>query len=214
MKTSFYSFGILFISLNCYSQCEAIQVSVNSYGICENDPWVLVLEEQFQQNELNTTLWNSVLGVPRDFSFESSKQWHTPDNVQISNGILSLDARKETVTNTFVTNWATNPPETQTSTFEFTSAEIWSKYSFGYGKYEILCKIPKGKGMFPAFWTFGGPGWDELDVFEFRNKYTNNNFDINKSVRTHEMNTHHDYDNDGDSENCGEIYEGDRKSVV
>ena len=43
---------------------------------------------------------------------------------------------------------------------------------FGFGKYEIRCKIPKGKGFWPAFWLYGeknGRG-DEIDVFEFMNE--------------------------------------------
>jgi len=38
-----------------------------------------------------------------------------------------------------------------------------------YGKFEIRCKIPSGKGFFPAFWMFGGTGTGtatEIDVFE------------------------------------------------
>ncbi|MBA3900912.1 MAG: glycoside hydrolase family 16 protein [Bacteroidetes bacterium] len=44
---------------------------------------------------------------------------------------------------------------------------------FSYGKYEARVKIVKGKGLCPAFWTFGDtPGYNEIDVFEFWNGNT------------------------------------------
>lgn len=45
---------------------------------------------------------------------------------------------------------------------------------YGYGKFEICCKMPSGEGVFPAFWLFGSdtsqcntiPIPNEIDVFE------------------------------------------------
>lgn len=68
--------------------------------------------------------------------------------------------------------------------------------NFHYGKYEIHCRISKGKGLWPAFWTYsgdadpGGPIWSEHDFFEIYHdeddfKYTNNiHFDLNNDGDT------------------------------
>lgn len=190
------------------SQCPGQAVVLNAYGQCNVSPWVLVFEDEFNQPSVNTFRWAPTLGVVRDFAFSTSKQWFKPENVQLSNGIANLLMKQENVTETYVTDWGTTPPTTQTSTFNYTSSEITSRFTYGYGKYEIRCKLPKGKGFWPAFWMFGGPGWNEIDVFEFRNKYTSGNFDADKSVKNHEMNLHYDYDGDGSSENCSVAYNG------
>lgn len=93
--------------------------------------------------------------------------------------------------------------------FSYTSSEIDSKYKFGHGKFEIKCKLPKGKVFFPAFWTYGGPRWNEIDVFEFWNE-TNElgNYDPSKLSKVHKMNIQYDYDNDGNSEKCPTKYTG------
>jgi beta-glucanase (GH16 family) len=63
----------------------------------------------------------------------------------------------------------------KTSTGTFTSGRIHTKGKFAvqYGKIEARIKIPRGQGMWPAFWMLGGNdsevGWPkcgEIDVME------------------------------------------------
>lgn len=127
------------------------------------------------------------------------------NNIEVSNGTLKLIARREnsSITGTWVTDWETNPPTTKTSSFEYSSAEIDSKYKFGYGMYEIRCKIPKGKGFWPAFWTYGGAHHDEIDIFEFWNEYNCiNNYKPERLSKNPHFNIHHDYDHDNAAEDC------------
>ena len=58
---------------------------------------------------------------------------------------------------------------------EYTSARIISKQKFEgrYGRFEARIKIPRGQGMWPAFWLLGGDidsvGWPacgEIDIME------------------------------------------------
>ncbi len=50
-----------------------------------------------------------------------------------------------------------------------------STTQFYHGTYEIEAKLPKGKFMWPAFWTWGWNNWPpEIDVLEaYSNKYGN-----------------------------------------
>jgi beta-glucanase (GH16 family) len=58
-----------------------------------------------------------------------------------------------------------------TRTYNYTSGWIETKQKYHYGKYEIRCKIPKGKSLWPAFWIYGEKDGvnNEIDVFEFWN---------------------------------------------
>ena len=44
---------------------------------------------------------------------------------------------------------------------------ISSTKAFSYGTFSIRCKLPKGKYLWPAFWTIGAGTWPpEIDMFE------------------------------------------------
>lgn len=165
-----------------------------SFPVCNNYDYKLVFEDNFDGNTLDKSQWNIIEGVPRDFNFEQQKAWHSANNIEVSNGTLKIIANKLSTpyTGTWITDWSTNPPTTKTATFNYTSAEIWTKLKFFQGKFEIRCRLPEGKGLWPAFWTFGGQRWNEIDIFEI---YGDN-------IDRFTCNVHHDYDGDGDSENC------------
>lgn len=186
---------------------------------CNNNPWYLVFEDNFNGTSLDLTKWKiPYQGVLRDFNHKDEKQWYTnsgstpnipiSNNIEVNNGTLKLIARRETppITGTWVTDWGISPPATKTSSFEYSSAEIDSKYKFGYGKYVIRCKIPKGKGFWPAFWIYGGDHHDEIDVFEFWNEHNcallGGEYKPERLSKNPHFNMHHDYNQDNDVEVC------------
>src|ERR1700712_4355030 len=76
-------------------------------------------------------------------------------------GHLAITARKE------------NPSNNQCwyGTCTYTSGRIQTASTFTqkYGRFEANIKIPKGQGMWPAFWMLGGNNWPttgEIDVME------------------------------------------------
>jgi beta-glucanase (GH16 family) len=76
-------------------------------------------------------------------------------------GHLAITARKE------------NPSNNQCwyGTCTYTSGRIQTASTFTqqYGRFEASIKIPKGQGMWPAFWMLGGNNWPttgEIDVME------------------------------------------------
>jgi len=166
---------LLSIFILCISTVYAQHVSCPKEGIflpsmpkCNNGNYYLVFEDNFDGNTLDLTKWKSETGVHSDFEFKGMKQWLQPENLEVSNGTLKIIAKKfdTPYVGTFVTDWSTNPPTTKTDTFLYSSANLISHQQFYYGKYEIRCRLPEGKGFWPAFWTFGGPGWNEIDFFE------------------------------------------------
>ncbi len=87
-------------------------------------------------------------------------QYYTarPENLRVEGGRLVITGRHERFTG----------PE---GTREYTSARILSAPSFQqvYGRFESSIKVPRGQGMWPAFWLLGQGGWPdsgEIDVME------------------------------------------------
>jgi beta-glucanase (GH16 family) len=84
-------------------------------------------------------------------------------NAKIQNGNLVITAQKETYTGT------------DGITRDYTSARLKTQgfFSQAYGRFEARIKIPRGQGMWPAFWLLGNDipavGWPqcgEIDVME------------------------------------------------
>lgn len=169
--------------------CDGLQVFLTQNGICDYNPWVTVFEDNFDGNTLDLTKWIlPYQGVLRDFNHSKEKQWYTntgntpfipvSNNIEVSNGTLKLIARREIppITGTYISDYSVNPWTFVTESFNYSSAEIDSRYKFSYGMYEIRCKIPSGKGFWPAFWMYGEDAANvnnEIDVFEFWDNNTN-----------------------------------------
>lgn len=173
--------------------CKVAGIFLPGMPPCNNGNYYLSFEDNFDGNSLDLTKWDPTTGVPRDFNFTQQKAWHQPENLEVSNGTLKITAKKLTspYTGTWVTDWSTNPPTTQTSTFDYTTGELWTKQTFLYGKYEIRCRLPNGKGFFPAFWAYGGQRWNELDIFDCIEG--NDEFFCGPG---------YDFDGDGEAEGC------------
>jgi beta-glucanase (GH16 family) len=76
-------------------------------------------------------------------------------------GHLAITARKE------------NPANYQChyGTCQYTSGRILTadKFSQTYGRFEASIKVPRGQGIWPAFWMLGGNNWPttgEIDIME------------------------------------------------
>jgi beta-glucanase (GH16 family) len=175
---------------------------------CNHHAWLLAFEDNFDAKSLNLRNWKlPYQGVLAGFDFLTggSKQWYansgtTPalsidSNIQLQNGVLKLIARREStpIVGTFVTDWSSNPPKAVTDTFAYSSAWIETQEHYGYGRFETRCKIPKGKGLWPAFWMFSGKeGYNlEIDIFEFWNESAClGNYDADRLSKNPHWNIH------------------------
>ena len=81
-----------------------------------------------------------------------------PENVRVENGVLVIEARKEAY-----------------SSRGYTSARLKTegRITFKYGRIEARIQVPRGQGVWPAFWALGedqkAVGWPrcgEIDVME------------------------------------------------
>ncbi len=134
--------------------------------------WALVWEDNFNGTSLNEFYWEKADGAPCNIT----DIYYSPNNVVVENGYLKLYENNNFIVSAPVTSC--NPPWTSTShPFYNTSALIKTKQKFLYGKFEIKCKMPSGRGHRPAFWLHDGnsegPDYREIDVFEFWNQFSN-----------------------------------------
>jgi len=120
--------------------------------------WTLDWHDEFDGPTLDHKLWVEETGDPRNGNDE--KQFYTtrPENLRIEDGKLVIEARREA-----------------RGGMAYTSARITTRGRMerAYGRYEARIKIPRGQGIWPAFWMLGADigqaGWPrsgEIDIME------------------------------------------------
>lgn len=157
--------------------------------------WQIVFQDDFTGEAIDANKWYTFYpyapgytdqcGFCRTHDTTLSNQVFLDKNVLVSDGMLHLVTNEEKV------SW-------MGYSAGFSSSVIHSKLIFNdYYKYEIRCKIPKGKGMWASFWMYG---WStELDMFEFFGKSTRevymnvHKWKDNKSINKPKKYTGEDY---------------------
>ncbi len=86
---------------------------------------------------------------------EKDKVWYDKSAVEVSGaGVLHLKVHK-------------NPRHFDGKFIETGIGLVSSVDDFQYGHFEIECRLPAGKHLWPAFWTWGRDSWPpEVDIFE------------------------------------------------
>lgn len=135
-----------------------------------SDTFILVLEDYFNDNILDTNIWLQHFPWGHELN-ECPDVYFLNDNVKIENGILKLIAKREPG---YYESWQwDNNGNFYTSPkyFKYTSGMIYSKFQFFYSKFEIRCKFPQGNGLWPTFWLYGGNVHNEIDIFDNKGNF-------------------------------------------
>jgi beta-glucanase (GH16 family) len=115
--------------------------------------WQIVFEDEFNEGALDERTWTTAFPWGRDRSSVGELQYYAPDAFRLKNGQLSIVAQPA-----------------HDGSHAYNSGLISSHDSFApeYGRFEIRCKVPQGKGLWPAFWLLPlDTSWPpEIDVFE------------------------------------------------
>lgn len=121
---------------------------------------VLVWSDEFNSEELDEKNWNILTGYgsQNDGWGNNELQNYTQDNLSFENGNLIITARRT---------------GDKKERGDYTSSRITSrtKQEFLYGRIEARIKLPRGKGVWAAFWMLGANGkWPdcgEIDILEY-----------------------------------------------
>lgn len=118
---------------------------INILGATKNN----ALVEDFN-NKLNENYWNT---VEQGNNYNNELQYYRPDNLNVNNGFLEIEAKKENFEN-----------------HQYTSGQITTKgkFEFLYGKIIFKTKPVSGQGLLSAVWLL--PADDsllpEIDIIE------------------------------------------------
>ena len=162
------------------------------------DNYELVWSDEFNGNSLDTNTWNYEIGTGSWGWGNNEQQYYTDRNIKVSNGTMKITAKREDYGGR-----------------KYTSSRITTKNkkNFKYGKIEARIKMPKFKGVWPAFWMLGANqdsvGWPkcgEIDIVEAINDENlvygtlhwfhdpgNNNADSGSSVAVADRTEYHVY---------------------
>ena len=121
--------------------------------------------DEFDGDSLNLSKWSRENGNGTDGWGNNEAQYYTSNNDFVSDGMLTIQARKES-----------------RSGFNYTSTRMktQNKVKFTYGYVEARISLPAVTGMWPAFWmmpnnsVYGGwPHSGEIDIMEARGRLSN-----------------------------------------
>jgi beta-glucanase (GH16 family) len=131
--------------------------------------WKLAWSDEFDKDGApNSANW----GFEKGFVRNQELQWYQPDNATVANGLLTIAAQKQQVTNPNY-NAGSSDWKQSRQYAQYTSSSLVSsgKQSFLYGRFEICGQIDTRQGSWPAFWVLGnGRSWPssgEVDIMEY-----------------------------------------------
>ncbi len=121
--------------------------------------WTMVFNDEFDGTTLDASKWSTCYQWALDYGFTYCRagndelQWYQPDDVSIQNGQLHLKAEKRVV---------------QGANYTSGMVDSHGKFNFLYGYAEARFRVPKGKGLWPAFWMLPqDKSWPpEIDIME------------------------------------------------
>lgn len=137
--------------------------------------WDLVWQDEFaRKGSPDRKKWTYEVGFVRNQELQYYTEKRS-QNARVENGSLILEARKERFKNPKFTSDKDPSWQKNRKYADYTSACLITQglASWQYGRIDIRAKLPRGKGVWPAFWLMGSErslGWPacgEIDLMEY-----------------------------------------------
>lgn len=135
----------------------------NGYSTPAEYPgYTKVWADEFNGTSLNTDDWTFEIGTTDAFGNvgwgNNELQYYREENTYLENGLLVIEARKETYNG---------------SAYTSSRIKTMDKFSFRFGRVDIRAAVAEGKGLWSALWMMGQnwsqEGWPycgELDIID------------------------------------------------
>ncbi len=157
---------IVFISamtlLTASISCGPIGPAMSPTPIPTLQGWNLIWQDEFDGDTIDPANWTFDIGAGGWGNGEAEFYTSRPENSRVENGMLVIEARQEKYEGSY-----------------YTSSRLKTQglQNFQYGRVEARLKVPRGKGLWPAFWilgsNFNGSNWPdcgEIDIMEYIGK--------------------------------------------
>lgn len=118
----------------------------------------LAWNDEFSGNMLDNSDWTYEIGTGNGGWGNNELQYYREENTSVGDGYLIIEAREESFGGS-----------------SYTSSRLVTKdkKTFKYGRIDIRAVLPKGQGIWPAFWMLGSninsvgwPACGEIDIME------------------------------------------------
>jgi beta-glucanase (GH16 family) len=129
----------------------------------------LVWNDEFNYNgKPDTANWIFENGFVRN----EELQWYNPGNAKCTNGLLTIEGRKEKIKNPdFIPGSGDWRGKREFAEYTSSSIQTRGKRQWQFGRFEIRARIDTSCGAWPAIWTLGicreWPANGEIDIMEF-----------------------------------------------
>jgi len=139
--------------------------------------WVQTLDENFDGDVLNEKLW-----TPRlcwDGPLENDPQRYSTKNVYVENGHFCIRAEK-------LHGHQYDDPKLPERAYASGAATSLGKWTQRYGYIEAKVKLPRARGLWPAFWAFPDRGETTgLDIWQRRSVHDENGKGMEIDIMEH-----------------------------
>ena len=133
----------------------ALFPTLNAAAPADRPGWKLTFQDDFDGTSLDLQKWNP--NDPWGRARNKELQAYVTNAFEVKDGTLRINAQ-------------TGDAVYDGKERAYTSGMMttYRKFAQQYGRFEIRCRVPKGKGLWPAFWLLPDPlGWPpEIDVLE------------------------------------------------
>ncbi len=156
-----------------YPNCTGRWVKLNNIDIanysCPNTTPIKVLEDNFDGTTLDFNTWKIGYPYGGEINNNGTKSFggmpYSNNNLYVNNGYLYLQPKVQSVPQGLLgVDYNNNPVPSKN--FDYTEPAISSWMQWGYGIFEIKCKMADNPvNLNSAFWIYGGCQ-NEVDVFE------------------------------------------------
>jgi hypothetical protein len=139
-----------------------LPISVSGLPDCnyKNSGLVLSFSDEFNDTILDQSKWNTSL--PWGQTINGIDAWCDSNEIHLTGTTIKLGANKKYNPNVYI--------DGRIESRDYSIGVVSTKQTFGYGYYQLRCKIPRIAQHWPSFWLFGDCA-QEIDIFEFSGAY-------------------------------------------